>query len=73
MAPIVYRALTETVVSIGQLTPLDIKDLNKAVRDGVLARGKGGPYPTPKTVYAPAGHNFTSERLAWVRYFTEAL
>jgi len=59
---IVMRAMTDRVVDIGQLSDQEIKDLNKYVKKGVLIKGKGGPFPKPKTVYAIKGFDFEKNR-----------
>lgn len=61
---IVKRALVETVTDIGQLTDAERRQLNAAVRKGWLSKGKGGPYPIPKTVYAFLGFDFHASRKA---------
>lgn len=60
--PIVLRALVETVTDMGQLTNLERKSFARAVRAGILAKGKGGPFPILKTVYAHAGFDFAGRR-----------
>lgn len=65
---IVRRALVETVTDIGQLSKSDIYQLNKYVKRGWLSRGKGGPYPILKTVYAHPGFDFAASRKRWVDY-----
>jgi len=67
---IVKRALVETVTDIGQLSKSDLYQLNKYVKRGWLSRGKGGPYPILKTVYAYAGFDFAASR---ERYVEEAI
>ena len=67
--PIVERALVETVVNIGQLSREDCQELDKAVRKGWLSKGRGGPYPILKTVYAVPGFDFEADRQAHVDYF----
>lgn len=63
---IVRRALVETVTDIGQLSKAEIYQLNKYVKRGWLSRGKGGPYPILKTVYAHPGFNFAASRERYV-------
>lgn len=58
----VQQAENTTVVSIGQLTPDDVKALNKAVKAGVLEKGKGGGFGIIKTVYGKPGTDFAGER-----------
>lgn len=59
---IVKRALVNTVTDIGQLTHEEELDLEYAVRKGWLSKGKGGPFPILKTVYARPGFNFVANR-----------
>lgn len=47
---------------IGQLDKTTMKLLNKAVKDGILEKGKGGPYPKLKTIYAVKGFDFSADR-----------
>jgi len=63
---IVKRALVETVTDIGQLSKSDLYQLNKYVRKGWLSRGKGGPFPVLKTVYACPGFDFAASRERYV-------
>jgi hypothetical protein len=63
---IVRRALVETVTDVGQLSKSDLYQLNKYVKRGWLSRGKGGPFPILKTVYAHPGFDFTASRDAYV-------
>lgn len=65
---IVKRALTETVVSIGQLTQADKRTLDSYVRRGWLSKGKGGPFPRIKTVYAVPGFDFDADRQRHYEY-----
>lgn len=67
LPPIVKRALVETVVNIGQLSDSEVRTLNKYVKRGWLSRGKGGPFPKVKTVYAHPGFDFTADREFYVR------
>lgn len=62
LTAIVKRALTETVTDIGQLTHDQRRELTYAVKYGVLERGKGGPFPILKTVYAVPGLDFAADR-----------
>lgn len=64
---IVKRALTETVVNIGQLSDGEIGTLNKYVKRGWLSKGKGGPFPAIKTVYAHPGFDFAADREFYVQ------
>src|SRR5690349_6101048 len=63
---IVKRALVETVTDIGQLTAAEKYQLNKYVKRGWLSRGKGGPFPILKTVYAHPGFDFAASRARYV-------
>ena len=58
----VSRAKRQTLSDIGQLSREDIKDLEKAVRQGAIIKGKGGCYGNIKTCYAPVGTNLKKER-----------
>lgn len=62
LTPIVLRALTRTATDIGQLTHQDRLELKRAVRSGVLSKGKGGSYPILKTVWAHPGFDFERDR-----------
>jgi hypothetical protein len=59
---IVRRAMAETVVDIGQLSKTERKELGAAIKAGILVKGKGGPYPVVKTVYASIGFDFLADR-----------
>ncbi|HDY86701.1 MAG TPA: hypothetical protein ENH82_01130 [bacterium] len=59
---IVKRALTETVTNIGQLSKHEIYILNKYVKKGWLSKGRGGPFPALKTVWAVPGYDFKEQR-----------
>lgn len=59
---IVARAATETVTDIGQLSKQELSDLNKYVAKGFLIKGKGGPFPKEKTVYAIKGFDIKKDR-----------
>lgn len=63
---IVRRALTETVVCIGQVTEQERRTLEKYVRRGWLSKGQGGPFPKIKTVYAFPGFDFNEQRQRYV-------
>ena len=63
---IVERAMVETVTSIGQLTHRETLELERAVRHNYLSKGKGGPYPVLKTVYAHPGFDFEADRRFYV-------
>jgi hypothetical protein len=62
ITPIVARALAETVLNVGQLSHTETLELKRAVRHGVLVKGRGGPYPNLKTVFAAPGYDFAAER-----------
>ena len=64
---IVRRALTETVVDIGQLSKSEIYYLNKYVKRNWLSKGKGGPFPNLKTVYAHRDFDFDADREFYVQ------
>jgi|HubBroStandDraft_6_1064221.scaffolds.fasta_scaffold1213083_1 hypothetical protein len=68
MQTIVERALEHTVADIGQLTPEEHRELSKAVKNGMLSKGKGGPYPVVKTVYARRGFDFAAARQLHIDY-----
>lgn len=68
LTPIIKRALVETVTDIGQLTATERRELNAAVKHGWLSRGKGGPYPVLKTVWACPGFDFGASRRRYVAY-----
>lgn len=59
---IVQRALTSTVTNLGQISHAEKLDLEYAVRHGWLSKGKGGPFPILKTVYACPGFDFAADR-----------
>jgi len=62
---IVKRAMTQTVTSIGQLSTSEVQTLNAYVKKGWLSKGKGGPFPAPKTVYACPTFNFAASRFSY--------
>jgi hypothetical protein len=64
---IVKRALLHTINDIGQLTSSDKSTLNAFVKKGWLSKGKGGPFPVEKTVYAHPGYDFTAARIAYLK------
>lgn len=59
---IVRRAMAETVCDVGQLSKSESYQLNKYVRKGWLSKGKAGPFPKLKTVYAVPGFDFATSR-----------
>lgn len=59
---IVTRALTRTVVNIGQLTETEKRQLNAAAKRGHLSKGIGGPFPKMKTMWARLGFDFVADR-----------
>jgi hypothetical protein len=65
---IIKRALVETVTDIGQLSKEELRDLNNAVKRGWLSKGKAGPFPMLKTVYAVPGFDFAQSRKDAVDY-----
>jgi hypothetical protein len=67
---IVRRAITETVCDIGQLTHSDKRVLNAYVKRGYLGKGKGGPFPRLKTVYAVPTFDFVADRERWIEHAT---
>lgn len=69
LTTIVKRALVETVTDIGQLTTQEKRELARAVKAGYLSKGKGGPYPVLKTVYAHPGFDFAADREYHYRQF----
>jgi len=66
---IVKRAMTEGIADIGQLSHQDKYQLNKFVKMGILDKGKGGPFPRLKTVFAIKGHDFIEERKMYIDEF----
>ena len=63
---IVKRALLESVTDIGQLSEGQLRDLRNAVNRGLLCKGKGGPFPILKTVYAKPGFDFSAQRAGYI-------
>ena len=66
---VVQRAITYTITDIGQLSKMEKRCLEKAVKIGVLSKGKGGPFHIPKTVYAVKGFDFAAAREAHYQEF----
>lgn len=66
LTPIVVRALTQTITDTGWLTKAELRELAYAVKYGVLSKGKGGPFPILKTIYAIRGFDFAADREAQV-------
>ena len=64
---IVRRALLETVTDIGQLSKQEKRVLGKYTKRGWLIKGRGGPFPKLKTVYAFPGYAFADERKREIR------
>jgi hypothetical protein len=62
LTEIVKRALVYTVTDIGQLSATEKRELNAAVKRGYLSKGKGGPFPALKTMYAHPGFDFIADR-----------
>jgi len=59
---IVKRAMLNPITDIGQLNKEEKRPLEKFVKMGVLIKGKGGPFPALKTVYAITGYNIAAAR-----------
>ena len=66
MPEIVRQALTESITDIGQLSLEDKRTLNKYVKKGFLVKGKGGPFPKLKTVYAYPSYDFIKWRQTYI-------
>lgn len=66
-AEVIYMAVSDSVVNIGQLTKEQLKLLNKAVKNGILDKGKGGHFPKLKTVYARKGFDFEKDRKDFIK------
>jgi len=64
---VVKVAMVSTVTDLGQLSKQQLRDLNKFVAAGVLIKGKGGPFPKEKTVYALVGHDIKANRERMVK------
>jgi len=62
LSEIVRQAILKPITDIGQLTEQDRRELNKAVKAGLLIKGQGGPFPALKTVYAAPGFDIDAER-----------
>jgi hypothetical protein len=62
LTKLVKRALFRPICDIGQLTLQEKKELDSAVRKGYLSKGKGGPFPVIKTMYARPNFDFISDR-----------
>ena len=58
----INQALTETLPDIGQIDKPTKAALSRLVKQGLLSKGKGGPFPALKTVYAVAGFDFDADR-----------
>lgn len=65
---IVRCAMVETVTDIGQVSEQEKRTLNAYVKRGWLSKGKGGPYPRLKTVYAVPGYDFAAWRERYVEH-----
>ena len=59
---IVEYALNTPVVNIGQLTPQQTQQLQRAVKRGTLVKSIAGPYPKRKTVFHAPGFDAEGER-----------
>ena len=66
LTPIIKRALVDTVTDIGQLSESEKRELNRAVKRGWLSKGKAGPFPRLKTVYACPAFDFAASRETYV-------
>jgi hypothetical protein len=62
LTEIVKRAMVEPVCDIGQLTATEKRELNAAVKRGYLSKGRGGPFPRIKTMYAHPEFDFEADR-----------
>lgn len=65
------QALVRGVCDIGHLAHKEKLLLERAVRLGYLSKGKGGPFPMLKTMYARPGFDFAKDReasIAEMRY-----
>lgn len=71
LTEIVKYAMVNTVVNIGQLTPQQKRELEAAVKKGYLSKGKGGPFPAIKTVYAHPGFDFVADREYYYQEFLQ--
>lgn len=68
MTPRIKQALVEGLCSIGQLSDQEKRELDRAVRKGWLSKGKGGPYPILKTMWARPGFDFAGDRKHEIDY-----
>lgn len=59
---IVEQVIASPRCDLGQFTQHEKRELERAVRSGVLSKGRGGPYPKIKTVYARPGFDFARDR-----------
>jgi hypothetical protein len=59
---LVAEASSNGIRFIGEFSKEHRRALDRAVRNGVLARDKGGPYPRLVTCYNAPGHDFAAER-----------
>ena len=64
-------ALTGTITDMGHLTKEDKKALEKAVKAGILDKGKGLFPKFRHTVYALKGHDFEADRREEIEYFNK--
>ena len=48
---IIHQAVASPVTDIGQLSKQGIRQLNKAVKTGLLTKGKNYNYPIPKVCW----------------------
>lgn len=59
---IIQQVMCCPITNIGQLSTENVKILNLYVKKGILSKGKGGGYPTLKTVYAYPEFDFNLDR-----------
>lgn len=62
MTPLILRAIRQPIACIGQFSDKERRELDRAVKKGWLSKGKGGPFPIIKTVYAHPGFDFSADR-----------
>jgi hypothetical protein len=60
------RVLAGGVTAAGQFSWLDKRILAAALKKGLIAQGKGGPYPRIKTCYGAPGTDFAVQRAAFI-------
>jgi hypothetical protein len=64
ITPLILRAIQKPIACIGQFSDAERRELDRAVKKGWLSKGKGGPFPIIKTVYAHPGFDFAADRQA---------